>query len=165
MMRKELLLAVRERRRLTAALQLISHVTVLFSVALYVLLVYKTFSLAPVMGIKTLAVSATAFFAVSLARMLIDAPRPYEVYDCFDTPPKNKKGRSFPGRHAFSVFCVATLAFPLFPILSAVVAFFGVLLSVSRVLLGIHFVRDVVCGSALGIISGAVGILTAGIPF
>ena len=165
MMRKELLLAVRERRRLAVALKLISHVTVLFSVALYVLLVYKTFSLAPVMGIKTLAVSATAFFAVSLARMLIDAPRPYEVYDCFDVPPKNKKGRSFPGRHAFSAFCVATLAFPLFPIISSVVAVFGVMLSVSRVLLGIHFVRDVVCGSALGIISGAVGILTAGIPF
>ena len=165
MTRGELLRAVQERRKLRTTLKLISHVTVLFSVALYVLLIYKAFSLQTVMGFKALAVSATAFFVVSLVRMLIDAPRPYEVYDCFDIPPKNKKGRSFPGRHAFSVFCVATLAFPLFPILSVVVAFFGVLLSVSRVLLGIHFVRDVVCGAALGIISGVVGIFAAGNPF
>ena len=165
MTRKELLLAVREKNGLTSVLKLISHVTVLFSVALYTVVLHKTFSLDVFVGLKALVASATAFFVVSLVRILIDAPRPYEVYDCFDVPPKNKKGKSFPGRHAFSVFCVATLAFPLFPILSAVVAFFGVLLSVSRVLLGIHFVRDVVCGAALGIISGVVGIFAAGIPF
>ena len=165
MTRTELLINVRKKRALTSLLKFTSHVTVLFSVALYVLVLHKTHTLDAFMTLKALVASAVAFFTVSLVRMIINAPRPYEVYDCFDEPPKNKRGKSFPGRHAFSVFCVATLAFPLFPILSSVVAIFGVLLSVSRVLLGIHFVRDVVCGSALGIISGTVGFLIAGIPF
>ena len=164
MTREKLLTGVRDRPRLTFLLKAISHATVLFSVVLYGILLYKTFSLEILMGVKTLAVSAAAFFIVSAVRMLIDAPRPYEIYDIFPVPPKDRRGKSFPGRHAFSVFCVCTLAFPIFPILASVGAVLGVLLSVSRVLLGIHFIRDVVCGSVLGIISGVVGILTASIP-
>ena len=165
MQREKLLMKVQGMPRLAAVLKLTSHFTVLFSVILYALLVYKTFSFRILTGILTLLVSAVGFFAVTAARALINAPRPYEVYSIFPAPPKNRKGKSFPGRHAFSAFLVATLAFPLYPVLAIVGLVLGVLLSVSRVLLGIHFVRDVVCGAVLGIISGAVGILTAGIPF
>ena len=165
MKREKLLISVRDRSALTRILKMISHLTVLYSVILYGILLYKTFSIGLFVGIKTLAVSAAAFLVVSAVRIFIDAPRPYEIYDVFPVPPKNKKGKSFPGRHAFSVFCVSTLAFPLFPIMSLVGAALGVLLSISRVLLGIHFVKDVVCGSVIGIIAGVVGILTASIPF
>jgi len=41
---------------------------------------------------------------------------------------------------------------------------FGIVLAVSRVLLGIHFIRDVVCGAAVGVISGLVGIFFLILP-
>ena len=165
MQREKLLVKVQSMPRLSAALKLTSHITVLFSVILYAFVLYKTFFTRVLCGILTLTVSAVAFFAVSAVRAYIDAPRPYEVYPIFSAPPKNKKGRSFPGRHAFSAFLVATLALPISPVLAIIGLVLGLLLSVSRVLLGIHFVRDVVCGAILGVISGAVGIFTAGILF
>ena len=36
---------------------------------------------------------------------------------------------------------------------------FAVILAVSRVLLGIHFIRDVVCGALVGVVSGVIGIV------
>ena len=36
----------------------------------------------------------------------------------------------------------------------------GAVLGVMRVLLGVHFIRDVVAGALIGVISGAIGLLT-----
>lgn len=99
------------------------------------------------------------FVAVSIARKLINAPRPYEVYDFYIEKPKDRAGHSFPSRHCYSAFVIATLAFELTPILSAVLLVFALAVAVCRVLLGIHFVRDVVAGAVIGIITGTVALL------
>ena len=99
------------------------------------------------------------FFAVTIARRLINAPRPYELYDFYEQKPKNKSGRSFPSRHAYSAFVIAALLLSVNPFLSAGLFVGAVLLCVCRVLLGIHFVRDVIAGALLGLVSGAVGLL------
>ena len=99
------------------------------------------------------------FFVVTVLRKLIDAPRPYELYSFYENAPKKKQGSSFPSRHVFSSFIIATLSYILSPWLTAAVALVGVALSVSRVLLGIHFVRDVVAGALIGITSGLIGLV------
>ena len=43
--------------------------------------------------------------------------------------------------------------------LSVILFLFGILLSVCRVLLGMHFIRDVLTGALVGILSGVIGIL------
>ncbi len=94
------------------------------------------------------------FVLVSLARRRINAPRPYEVYDFYKAPPKNKCGESFPSRHVFSAFVIATVAVPLNPYLGMTLMLLGVLLAVCRVLLGYHFITDVTSGALIGMLSG-----------
>jgi membrane-associated phospholipid phosphatase len=51
------------------------------------------------------------------------------------------------------------MSFPVLPILSSVLLILGIALAASRVLLGIHFLRDVIAGAAIGIASGGIGLL------
>ena len=99
------------------------------------------------------------YILVSVMRKIIKAPRPYEIYDFYQAPPKNKVGQSFPSRHVFSAFVIAVLSYTASVWLSIALLVLGVCLAVSRVLLGIHFVRDVVAGALIGILSGIFGII------
>lgn len=103
--------------------------------------------------------AAIGLLAVTLMRKIINAPRPYEIYDFYERLPREKSGQSFPSRHAYSAFVIAALAWLLHPVVSISLFVVGICLSVARVLLGIHFVRDVLVGAVLGIISGVLGIL------
>ena len=135
-------------------------VLVAASYALHVVLALWLGSLT--VGLTLLAVSGCPFVAVSLLRYLIDAPRPYEVYDLSGLGlevPRHKSGRSFPSRHTFSAFLIGTLLLPGVPSLGAVVLLVGICLATSRVLLGIHFIRDVVSGAVIGVIAGVLGAL------
>jgi membrane-associated phospholipid phosphatase len=57
------------------------------------------------------------------------------------------------------MFAIATAVAPSAPISASVLAILGLLLATARVLLGIHFIRDVLCGALLGTISSALGLL------
>ena len=104
------------------------------------------------------------FLAVSAVRFLINAPRPYELYDFYEKKPKEKHGKSFPSRHVYSAFVIATLAFVYSIPLGVSLALIGVSLAAARVLLGIHFIRDVLCGALIGTVSGLIGIFFLILP-
>ncbi len=94
---------------------------------------------------------------VTVVRAIINAKRPYEVYDY--TPPVNKKtkGRSFPSRHTVCAFIIA-MAFMYIQLrLGIIMLILAALIGVTRVLAGVHFVRDVIGGAAIGIIIGVLG--------
>ena len=111
---------------------------------------------------KLLAFSAVPFIAVSLMRSFINCKRPYEVYDCDvlrEMSVGRKRGHSFPSRHVFSAFLIGTLWLMYSPYVGTAVILLGAFLAVERVLLGIHFVKDVVAGAVIGIASGLIGAL------
>ena len=112
-----------------------------------------------VTAVKVAVSAAVGLVMVSVLRKVINAPRPYEIYDFFDTPPRHGKGCSFPSRHAYSSFVIAVLAWLFHPVLAVCLAALAVCLCVFRVLLGVHFLRDVLCGAAIGVIAGVIGIL------
>jgi len=96
---------------------------------------------------------------VSIMRKLISAPRPYELHDFYEKKPKDKKGESFPSRHVFSAFAIGTLAFTVSHFLTLALILVGLALAVSRVLLGMHFIRDVAAGALAGAVCGVLGII------
>ena len=104
-------------------------------------------------------VPLAAFLAVTGARILIRRQRPYETFDftpiTFQKEPK--KGKSFPSRHTASaaVISMACLAFE--PQLGVIVLGMAVLVAVSRILCGVHYISDVAAGFAFGIIVGIIG--------
>ena len=149
------------RGRLAVTLKVISSVcaaavAVGFIYVLLVLLVFEEYTV----FLKVALAAAVGYAAVTLVRKLIDAPRPYELLDFYTVPPKKKKGHSFPSRHVFSAFCIATITYSLATPISVATLILGIVIAVLRVLLGIHFVRDVVCGALIGIATGIIGYLT-----
>lgn len=113
----------------------------------------------PLLLIETLIITGVPFITLSVMRVLINAPRPYEMLEFYEKKPKGKSGRSFPSRHVFSVFVIAAVIMPANVFLGITLALLGAALALFRVLLGIHFIRDVVAGALIGIISGVVGLL------
>lgn len=106
-------------------------------------------------GMVTIAVPAVSFVLVTVFRTKLNARRPYEVYGFKPLIPKDKCGNSFPSRHVFSIFVIATtLAWQCIWI-AAIVWLLGAVLALVRVVSGVHFPRDVIAGMCIGILFGA----------
>ena len=145
--------------KISLSLKIISHASALMGVFAYAVLLIYSYIEEPILALKIVVSASIPYIIVSLVRRLVKAPRPYELYDFYKTPPKNKEGQSFPSRHVFSAFVIATLSYTVSVWMLAAVSIFGICLAVCRVLLGIHFVRDVVAGALIGIVSGIIGIV------
>jgi membrane-associated phospholipid phosphatase len=156
---EKLLKTVYNSRKISSALKITSHAAVFISMLSYVAVIALLYIEEPIMAVRGVLATAIPFVIVSVARLLINAPRPYELYDFYEKRPKDKSGQSFPSRHVFSAFLVATVAYSVSIPLMIVNLVLGVAIAVSRVLLGMHFIKDVACGFLIGIVSGVVGIL------
>ena len=105
---------------------------------------------------KSLIVAGISFVLVSLVRKMINADRPYTKYDFVPLIEKNKTGESMPSRHVFSAFVIGVTVTPINPIISVVCIICGVFIAITRVALGVHFIRDVIAGALIGIICGII---------
>ena len=106
-----------------------------------------------------LTAAFVGYALVTLLRRLLNAPRPYELYSFYEIAPKGKEGSSFPSRQAYSALAIATLTFIVSRMLAVIFLVLSVLMCLCRVLLGIHFIRDVSAGALIGIAAGVIGIL------
>ena len=126
-------------------------VYIIYPAVLVYLLIYKPERLA-----VTVLAPFISFVLVTIYRNLKNAKRPYEAYGFKPLYPKNSLGKSFPSRHTFSVFVIATAILPVNLLLGITLLLFGLIIAFSRVVLGIHFIKDVVCGAVIGILCGVV---------
>lgn len=148
-------MVLREHPRCLRALVVANRLlTLLFYGAYGALLLVEALH-APLRLVLLVGIPAIAFGLVSLFRRRFNAPRPYEC--CAFTPliAREGAGRSFPSRHAFSAFAIATCWFVASaPVAVALMACAGAL-GWCRVLGGVHFPRDIVAGALAGILAGA----------
>lgn len=97
------------------------------------------------------------FVTLSAARYFINAPRPYEKYDITPVIKKDTKGKSFPSRHTASAAVIALTILSVSVPAGIIFCVISLLIAASRVIGGVHFIRDVavgllyaaVCASAL----------------
>ena len=106
---------------------------------------------------RALIVPGISFLLVSLVRVLLDFPRPYEEIAIEPLVKKDTLGKSFPSRHTFSTFVIAVTVFYFWPVWGILTGIAGALLATARVLGGVHFLRDVIAGAAIGIGCGIIG--------
>lgn len=104
--------------------------------------------------LKATLVPLAVLVFVTLLRYVVNAKRPYEKYDYVPAVSKNTKGKSFPSRHTASAFIIAMAFLYIETSLGVVMLIIATLIAVSRVLSGVHFVRDVVGGALISIITG-----------
>ncbi|MBQ3266141.1 MAG: phosphatase PAP2 family protein [Ruminococcus sp.] len=95
--------------------------------------------------------------AVTVIRALINAKRPYEVYDYQPAVSKDTHGRSFPSRHTVSAFIIAMAFLYVQTKLGVIMLVLAAAIGVTRVLAGVHFIRDVIGGAVIGVLVGIVG--------
>lgn len=107
--------------------------------------------------IPAILIPGISFLLLTLYRHVLNSPRPYEVFDFPSVINKKTAGHSFPSRHIFSMFVIATTVFYFYPLPGVLIGLTGAALALNRVLGGVHFVKDVVAGALLGILCGVVG--------
>lgn len=107
-------------------------------------------------------VLAAGCAAASLANLLLVAvkrrvrrPRPCELAPHLRFAVRPPDRWSFPSGHSLNAFVVGTLVALAFPTSAPLVLLLSASVATSRVVLGMHFVSDVVAGSLLGALLGA----------
>lgn len=126
-------------------------------IAYPVLLIYKVFTAG--FGHELLRLTLVplgVLVLVTILRRLINAERPYERYGTQSVFSKQTKGQSMPSRHTASSFIIA-MAFMYISMPLGIIGLVMVLLiALSRIFAGVHFIRDVIAGA---VISAAAGIV------
>ena len=149
---------VREHKHLVRALVFANQIlTGIIYISFPILLFALTYNKMWNKLIRIVLVCGIPFVLLSIFRYFFNAKRPYAMYDYEPIVAKEKEGQSMPSRHVFSAFVIA-FAFAYinwkFSIIFFVVA---VLIAVHRVIVGVHFIKDVVVGALVGIVSGIIG--------
>ena len=90
-------------------------------------------------------------------RARLDRPRPYDQPGFTPLVQKDTHGRSFPSRHALSAAVLAMVWLYFYPAVGWCMIVIALLIAVVRVLTGVHHIRDVAAGLALGFACGFVG--------
>ncbi len=109
--------------------------------------------------LRGILVPAAGFLLVTVLRAWINAPRPYEAMDIPAITPKDTRGKSFPSRHAACGAVIAVTAIFTAPVLGWILFAVSLLIAVSRVLAGVHYIKDVLVGWLLGAGIGLLGFL------
>ena len=156
---EKLLIKVYNNRKFYAFLLTVSYLISLLCVLLFgVVLGYEIYLEKYLAAARILISLFVGFVLVTLSRRSLNAPRPYELYSFYEDAPREKSGESFPSRHAYSAFAIATSAFAVNAVLGAVFLALAAVMCAARVLVGIHFIRDVSAGAIFGALAGVIAL-------
>ena len=108
------------------------------------------------MLLSFLIIPAFCFLSVTVFRKVVNKKRPYEKLPFQSLIKKDKKGQSFPSRHVFSIFLIATLWFCFWKPVGIFLFIAGIFLAIVRIIGGVHFISDVCAGALLGIVAGLI---------
>lgn len=101
--------------------------------------------------LPTLIKPMFAFILVSVFRKIINRPRPYETMD-IEPLKRHKSGESFPSRHAMSAMIISLVCLDVHIVLGIGCLIVAIVICLSRVLTGAHFISDVLTSIIIAII-------------
>ena len=146
---------MRSHDRMAAVLRRMDLTITVVVFASYPLFLIWAFSHRPEDLPKVVGVPLFGFLGVTAARVLIGKKRPYERYAIIPLIRKNTVGRSFPSRHAFSVFMIAeTYLYATTDPFALPFYLLGLVLCACRVMLGVHYISDVSVGMVVALFCG-----------
>ncbi|MBR0085339.1 MAG: phosphatase PAP2 family protein [Lachnospiraceae bacterium] len=109
--------------------------------------------------LRALLVPAAVFILVTRLRKKLGRKRPYIVYGTAPVTGKSDDEPGHPSRHAASSFIIAFTSIRLFGKKGITVLVFAVITAALRVILGVHYISDVLAGAVIALISGIIGFL------
>lgn len=150
---------VKDTRHLSStvkALHDILPMIMLFFYPLQLLYLVFTVGFGNEVFLKALIVPLGVLIFVTLLRIIINEKRPYEQFDCTPLVQKKSKGHSFPSRHTASAFIIAMAFLYIQPSIGVLMLIMATIIGITRVLSGVHFVKDVIGGALISIITGII---------
>ena len=130
-----------------------------FVIAYFFLLFNSIYTKASYLVIaKLIIVPATTFVVISILRLALDARRPYEIYDIKPIIEKKKKRQSMPSRHVLSATLIAMTVLYFNQSLGIILLILTFFVAITRVLAGVHFIKDVFMGILIGVICTIFGL-------
>lgn len=155
-------------RKLYEAAARIPHAALVFTVldrllaalvaGSYMIIFFWSFVLEMPETVPFLFGPAAAFVFVTVLRAALNRPRPYEVFSAEPLIEKDTEGHSFPSRHVASAFAIAAASLLYDSRIFLLLAVFGAVIAFLRVAGGVHFLKDVLAGAAIGAGIGAAGV-------
>jgi len=140
---KNMLKYISERQYLTNCILSINHYFPYITFIIYPCIITYLWFIKNPLWIDALWRPFIAFVFVTIFRKLIDRPRPYITMNI--TPlMSHKQGESFPSRHALSAMIIALVSFYVHPIVGIFTLIIAIMISVGRILAGVHYISDVV---------------------
>ena len=144
--------SIREHKGLLTGMIILNKLfTVLGFIAYPVLLLYLGWRGLFREAAACIVVPGLAFYALSAFRRWRNSPRPYELYNIRPLISRDGSGDSFPSRHVFSIMLIGGLWCIVYVRIGVCILVCGLGLAVIRVIGGVHFVKDVVWGSIIGL--------------
>ncbi len=148
---------IKERPKIYRLINIINKFSTRFVYIIYPIFLIKLFIDRDINFWKILTIPAISFLLLSFFRKKLNLPRPYEVFGIMPAIKKDTKGKSFPSRHVFSVFVIASSIYYISNSLGIVLMLVGLIIAIIRVLGGVHFPRDVIAASIIGVLASIVG--------
>ena len=106
---------------------------------------------------RSILVPGITFWVGTALRARLDRPRPTTSRVLPRWSRRTPTARSFPSRHALSAAVLAMVWLYFYPAVGWCMIVIALLIAVVRVLTGVHHIRDVAAGLALGFACGFVG--------
>lgn len=103
---------------------------------------------------KIILVPLCVFLLVTVSRKLINEQRPYEKYNTPSLFGKTTKGQSMPSRHTASAFIISIAILYVSFDLGVTALSISVLIAISRILAGVHYIRDVLTAIVISVAAG-----------
>ena len=128
----------------------------LFVIAAYSALIFMLLLEHDIRAVKIIVIPATLFVIVSVLRKIINRPRPYAVLNIEPLVKRDKMGESFPSRHVLSVSIIAVSFLYVNIWYGICMSVITVMIAFTRVLSGVHFVRDVVWAAVISYVAGSI---------
>ncbi len=123
---------------------LYKYIPFLFVLAYPAILITKGFLEIDKDFVTLAVVPPCVFIGITIMRKLINRERPYEKYGIAPVIRKGRKGCSFPSRHAASAFIIALSGYVLCLYLGIFLTILAVVVALTRILSGVHFISDVI---------------------
>lgn len=105
--------------------------------------------------LSTLVKPLLSFLIVTVIRKVINRQRPYETMK-IEPLLMHKLGESFPSRHTVSAFAIALACLPVSLTLGIIMLILAFIVSLSRILCGVHFISDVISAILIAFIIAAI---------
>lgn len=141
----------RKSQSLQKGLKIANKVAVCFMACVYGMSLLRAFQCGLFEAAAAVMIPGIWFVLLSAFRSWYSAKRPYEVWNIRPLLEKDTKGKSFPSRHVFSAFMIASVCITYMPYVGMAAMVVAGILAWIRVIAGVHFTKDVLAGAVVGI--------------